>query len=63
MKIVKIFDIISQSLSSLRYNTLHVSNWSVEVVNVIQRYQDIVIIEANRGYDGKDIPGYKKVVS
>ena len=40
-----------------RYNTLHISNWSLEVIDVIQKYQDTVIAEANQGYDGKDIPG------
>jgi len=39
-----------------RYNTLHISNWSLEVIDVIQKYQDTVIAEANQGYDGKDIP-------
>ena len=40
-----------------RYNTLHQSNWSSEVVTVIQEYQAEVIAATERGFDGKDIPG------
>ena len=40
-----------------RYNTIHISNWSSEVVDVIENYQKQVIVEAQLGYDGKDIPG------
>ena len=40
-----------------RYNTLHVTNWSSEVVTVIQEYQAEVIAATERGFDGKDIPG------
>lgn len=39
-----------------RYNTLHVTNWSSEVVTVIQEYQAEVIAATERGFDGKDIP-------
>ena len=41
----------------LRYNTLHLSNWSSEVVTIIAEYQTEVIAAAERGFDGKDIPG------
>ena len=40
-----------------RYNTLHKTNWSSEVVTVIQEYQAEVIAATERGFDGKDIPG------
>ena len=40
-----------------RYNTLHETNWSSEVVTVIQEYQAEVIAATERGFDGKDIPG------
>jgi len=39
-----------------RYNTLHISNWSAEVVEVIRKYQNLVVKEAQVGYDGDDIP-------
>jgi len=39
-----------------RYNTLHLSNWSSEVVTIIAEYQTEVIAAAERGFDGKDIP-------
>ena len=40
-----------------RYNTLHLANWSVEVVDVIHTYQAQVIDEVTqRDYDGEDIP-------
>ena len=41
----------------LRYNTLHLSNWSSDVVTIIAQYQTEVIAAAERGFDGKDIPG------
>ena len=44
-----------------RYNTIHISNWSTEVVDVIENYQKQVIVEAQLGYDGKDIPGWIKI--
>ena len=40
-----------------RYNTLHETNWSSEVVTVIREYQAEVIAATERGFDGKDIPG------
>ena len=43
----------------LRYNTLHFSNWSVEVTAAVNTYQATVIEEAQMGYDGQDIPGDK----
>ena len=45
--------------SLFRYNTLHLSNWSSEVVTIIAEYQTEVIAAAERGFDGKDIPGEK----
>lgn len=39
-----------------RYNTLHLTNWSSEVVTIIAEYQTEVIAAAERGFDGKDIP-------
>ena len=42
-----------------RYNTLHFSNWSVEVTAAVNTYQATVIEEAQMGYDGQDIPGDK----
>jgi len=39
-----------------RYNTLHLSNWSSDVVTIIAQYQTEVIAAAERGFDGKDIP-------
>ena len=49
-----------KSISILfRYNTLHLSNWSSEVVTIIAEYQTEVIAAAERGFDGKDIPGEK----
>ena len=49
--------------STYRYNTLHLSNWSSEVVTVIAEYQTEVIAAAERGFDGKDIPGEKRTES
>lgn len=39
-----------------RYNTLHFSNWSLEVTAAVNTYQATVIKEAQMGYDGQDIP-------
>ena len=45
------------NLCPLRYNTLHFSNWSMEVTAAVNTYQATVIREAQLGYDGQDIPG------
>ena len=39
-----------------QYNTLHPKNWSTEVSHLIQEYQQRIIQEAGKGYDGYDIP-------
>ena len=51
---------MSTSLS--RYNTLHFSNWSLEVTAAVNTYQATVIREAQLGYDGQDIPGTPSLI-
>ena len=45
-----------------RYNTLHFSNWSLEVTAAVNTYQATVIREAQLGYDGQDIPGAPSLI-
>lgn len=37
-----------------RLNTLHPQNWTDEVTEVIKKFQDHIIAEEDRGYDGHD---------
>ena len=36
------------------YYTLHPQNWTDEVAEVIKKFQDHIIAEEDRGYDGHD---------
>jgi len=38
------------------YNTLHPTNWTDEVTQIMKDYQTFVVKEAKEGYDGFDIP-------
>ena len=42
-----------------KYNTLHHKNWTIEVSSLIKEYQERIILEAGKGYDGSDIPVFK----
>ena len=42
-----------------QYNTLHPANWSLEVTQIIEEYQARIVQEADKGYDGSDIPAHK----
>jgi len=39
-----------------KYNLLHPKNWSLDVTNIVIKYQAEVIKAKEGGYDGKDIP-------
>ena len=42
-----------------KWNTLHPANWTQEVAKIMQEYQARIIVEANSGYDGSDVPNYQ----
>ena len=41
------------------FNTLHPKNWTLKVSHLIQEYQERIILEARKGYEGSDIPDPK----
>ena len=42
------------------FNTLHPKNWTLKVSRIIQEYQERIILEARKGYEGgSDIPDPK----
>ena len=41
------------------FNTLHPQNWTAHVADIVKEYQARIIKEANKGYDGADIPNPK----